>query len=95
MFALAAQGFVAGKFDGLLAVALEYGQADGEMAAWIDGTLYLHLTGFRWRTTADLRLKRVSLDVYVHSSEQTNTVWYDDIALSTGYVGPMEEGDHE
>ncbi|MEO2006294.1 MAG: hypothetical protein ABGY41_19605, partial [Candidatus Poribacteria bacterium] len=71
------------------------GQADGEMAAWIDGTLYLHLTGFRWRTTADLRLKRVSLDVYVHSSEQTNTVWYDDIALSTGYVGPMEEGDHE
>jgi len=64
------------------------GSADGEMAAWIDGQLYIHLTGFRWRTTADLRLKRASLDVYVHRSDQANTVWYDDVALSTGYIGP-------
>ncbi len=64
------------------------GEADGEMAAWIDGKLYIHLTGFRWRTTAELRLKRVSLDIYVHSSEQANTVWYDDVALATGYIGP-------
>jgi hypothetical protein len=61
------------------------------MAAWIDGDLYIHLTGFRWRTTPDLRLKRVSLDVYVHSSERANRVWYDDVALSTGYIGPTEK----
>jgi hypothetical protein len=67
------------------------GLADGEMAAWIDGDLYIHLTGFRWRTTPDLRLKRVSLDVYVHSSERANRVWYDDVALSTGYIGPTEK----
>jgi hypothetical protein len=68
------------------------GAADGEMAAWIDGELYIHLTGFRWRTTAELRLKRMSLDIYVHRSEQVNTVWYDDVALSTGYIGPTGGG---
>jgi len=66
------------------------GQADGEMAAWIDGQLYIHLTGFRWRTVADVKLKRISLGLYIHESTRANTVWYDDVALSTGYVGAME-----
>ena len=26
------------------------GEANGELAAWIDGKLYIHYTGFRWRT---------------------------------------------
>lgn len=69
------------------------GNADGEVAAWIDGELYIHLTGFRWRTTPELRLKRISLGLYVHRSERVNTVWYDDLALSTGYIGPTEERD--
>jgi len=25
--------------------------------------------------------------VYVHQAAKDNTVWYDDVALSTGYVG--------
>ncbi len=64
------------------------GEADGEMAAWIDGGLYLHLTGFRWRSTPEVKLRRASLGLYIHSSERANTVWYDDVALSTGYLGP-------
>lgn len=64
------------------------GKADGEIAAWVDGKLYMHLKGFRWRSTEELRVKRVSLLMYIHRSHQDNTVWYDDVALSTGYIGP-------
>lgn len=64
------------------------GRADGELAAWIDGRLYLHYTGFRWRTSAKVRIKRLSYGVYVHEAARNNTVWYDDVALSTGYIGP-------
>lgn len=63
------------------------GQADGEMAAWIDGKLYIHLKGFRWRTLHKVKLKRIFLGLYVHQSRRPNTVWYDDVALSTGYIG--------
>lgn len=64
------------------------GEADGEMAAWIDGKLYLHFRGFRWRSDERVRLKRFEIGVYVHQSARDNTVWYDDVALSTGYLGP-------
>jgi hypothetical protein len=68
------------------------GKADGEMAAWIDGKLYIHLTGFRWRSSAEVKLKRISVGLYVHQSTRPNRVWYDDVALATGYVGPLKEG---
>ena len=66
------------------------GKADGELAAWIDGKLYLHYKGFRWRKTERLRLKRFSLDIYVHEARRQNVVWYDDVTLSTGYIGPLK-----
>jgi len=65
------------------------GKADGELAGWINGRLYIHVKGFRWRTTADVRLKRIFLELYIHRSRRPNAVWYDDVALSTGYIGPM------
>lgn len=65
------------------------GKADGELAAWIDGKLYIHYTGFRWRTTDALKIKRAGLLVYVHESRKNNTVWFDDVVVSTGYVGMM------
>ena len=64
------------------------GDPDGELAAWIDGELYLHFKGIRWRSDERVRVKRASFGVYVHRAEKDNTVWYDDIALSTGYIGP-------
>jgi hypothetical protein len=64
------------------------GKADGELAAWIDGKLYIHYTGFRWRTSEAVRIKRFNLGVYVHHAKKDNTVWYDNVALSTGYLGP-------
>jgi hypothetical protein len=69
------------------------GKADGELAAWIDGRLYVHCTGFRWRTTDAVKLKRFNLSVYVHQATRDNTVWYDDVALSTGYIGPLKAGE--
>lgn len=68
------------------------GKTDGELAAWIDGKLYIHYAGIRWRTTADVKLKRFEIGVYVHEARKDNTVWYDDVALSTGYIGPVKDG---
>ena len=69
----------------------EVGHANGELAAWIDGKLYIHYRGFRWRSDNDVRLKRFNIGVYVHHATQDNTVWYDDVVLSTGYIGPVEK----
>lgn len=64
------------------------GAPDGEMAVWIDGKLYLHYTGIRWRSSAEVRIKRIGLLVYVHEARADNTAWFDDVVVSTGYVGP-------
>lgn len=69
------------------------GEANGELAAWIDGELYLHFTGIRWRSAPDVLLKRAGFGIYVHEARRDNVVWYDDVALSTGYIGPIGEGD--
>ena len=66
------------------------GRADGELAAWIDGQLYIHYAGIRWRTSDAVKLKRFDIGVYIHQARQDNTVWYDDVALSTGYLGSKE-----
>ncbi|MCL4201487.1 MAG: hypothetical protein KJ000_03270 [Pirellulaceae bacterium] len=69
----------------------EPGEANGELAAWIDGQLYIHYQGIRWRTSADVKLKRFGIGLYVHQANRDNTVWYDNVALSTGYVGPVKK----
>ncbi len=35
-----------------------------------------------------MKLKRFDIGVYVHEAKKDNTVWYDDVILSTGYIGP-------
>ncbi len=67
------------------------GKPNGEMAAWIDGKLYIHYKGFRWRSNSAVRLKRCGIGVYVHHATRNNRVWYDDVALSTGYIGPVKQ----
>ena len=64
------------------------GQADGEQAAWIDGRLYGYFTGIEWRKSADVRLKRMTLGAYIHENPRRNVVHFDDVVLSTGYIGP-------
>jgi hypothetical protein len=64
------------------------GLADGELAVWVDGALYMHWRGFRWRSSDEVRIKRVWLSIYVHQARRDNTVHFDDVVVSTGYVGP-------
>ncbi len=68
----------------------EVGKADGEVAAWIDGELYLHMTGIRWRTSEKLKVKRFDIGIYIHRATRDNIVYYDDVAVSTGYIGPKK-----
>lgn len=68
----------------------DIGESNGELAAWIDGELYMHRKGIRWRTDERVRVKRFNLGIYIHRAERENVVWYDDVVVSTGYVGPVE-----
>ena len=65
-------------------------RSNGEQAAWIDGRLYGHFTGILWRRSHRVTIKRLCLGVYIHHSPKENTVWFDDVVLSTGYVGPLD-----
>ncbi len=65
------------------------GKSDGEQAFWVDGVKQGEWKGIRWRETTDLRLNSFSLDLYVHDSKRINRVWFDDVVISTSYVGPM------
>lgn len=67
----------------------DLGQANGELAAWIDGQLYSHYKNIRWRLMEDLRPKRIDFGIYIHQAARDNTVWYDEVVLSTGYIGPL------
>jgi hypothetical protein len=67
------------------------GSHDGEQAFWVDGKEIYHQTGIRWRDTEDLKLNSMMLDVYVHQSRQNNTCWFDDVEISTDYIGPLPQ----
>ena len=61
---------------------------DVELAVWLDGELYTHWRGLRWRSADALRCRRLALDLHVHESRWQNRVSYDDVVVSTGYIGP-------
>ena len=68
----------------------DIGEANGELAAWVDGELYMHFKGLRWRTDERVKIKRFGLGIYIHEARRENVVWYDNVVLSTGYVGPLD-----
>lgn len=69
----------------------EPGRHDGEQAFWVDGKKIYHQTGIRWRDTCELKLNSMMLDVYVHQSRRDNTCWFDDVMISSEYIGPVKE----
>ena len=75
-------------------------KADGEQAFWVDGELYGHFKGFRWRATDKLKINSFWLLYYnTDQSARHNKdpkpdsrvmeVWFDDIVIATEYVGPV------
>ena len=71
------------------------GKSDGEQAFWIDGEKKYHQTNIHWRDSEILMLNMLNLEIYIHSSLKDNTVWFDDVVISTEYVGPMEPDENE
>lgn len=72
-------------------------KADGRQAMWVDGKRIGAFTGLRWRSRNDVKIDCVWLQHYGYDdsdptrefSKDQQTVWFDDIVLSTAYVGPM------
>lgn len=71
---------------------------DGAQAVWIDGKPAGKWSGYRWRTTDAFGVNGVWLLYYitpnaarqnrVKQPRQTQTVWFDDVVVATGYIGP-------
>jgi hypothetical protein len=68
------------------------GQMNGEQAFWVDGEKIGHWTGMRWRDVNSLKSDFFWLEVFIHESSKNNIVWFDNVALSTSYIGPMSRG---
>lgn len=66
------------------------GKTNGEQAFWIDGEKLLHVKDIRWRDSDILRLNFMWFSVYIHKAVQDNTCWYDDLVISTEYIGPLK-----
>jgi hypothetical protein len=73
----------------IMVKANDPGRENGEQAAWIDGRLYGHFTGILWRKSDEVCLKPMTLGAYIHDNPRENVVHFDDVALSTGYIGPV------
>ena len=66
------------------------GRNNGEQAFWIDGKKLLHVKDIRWRDSEILKLNFFWFAVYIHQAVQDNTCWYDDLVISTEYIGPLK-----
>ena len=64
------------------------GQKNGEQAFWINGKLIGHFKNMTWRHVNDLRINKFHIGLYIHDNRKVNRIWYDDIIISTGYIGP-------
>jgi hypothetical protein len=68
------------------------GRRDGEQAFWIDGVLQGHWKGISWRKTEKLQANALTLESYITDTwtkNPTNVVYFDNVVISRGYVGPV------
>ena len=67
------------------------GEADGEHAYWIDGTLVGHWTGINWRTDPKLMANALTLESYITdrwTKNPVNIILFDNVVIARTYVGP-------
>ena len=75
--------------------ANDLGQANGEMAYWVNGVLAHRVdenspTPIWWRSSPTLALNRVRLQHYITTEDAqgfSNRVWFDDVVVSTEAIG--------
>ncbi len=76
--------------------------ADGEQAFWVDGQLVKNFKGIRWRSSSDLKFNTLWLLYYVSEDtaqhnrdpqpkDRVYEIWFDDIVVSTAYIGPIQK----
>jgi hypothetical protein len=73
------------------------GKADGRQAMWVDGQPAGEFTGMRWRDDMDLKVNCLWLQHYGYDPsdptrqfwKQSQSVWFDDIVVARGYIGPI------
>ena len=63
------------------------GANNGEQAFWINGALIGHFKNIIWRFTSDLRINSFQIGLYIHDNGKINRIWYDDMILSTYFIG--------
>lgn len=67
------------------------GKADGELKAWLDGTLVFHRTGLRFRDVPDLRIETLWMNVYhggVDTAPSDLSLYIDNVVIAREYIGP-------
>jgi hypothetical protein len=66
------------------------GSANGRIAFWVDGELRGDFDNLRFRESAALKPNRISLSLYTHNKKNDRdlTMWFDDVVVATGYIGP-------
>jgi len=65
------------------------GEADGEMAFWVDDQPAHRQTGMHWRDVAALQLNQAWLQHYIAAGDTqvSNRIWFDDVVVSTERIG--------
>jgi hypothetical protein len=63
------------------------GFSNGEQAFWINGELFGHFKNMIWRFTRDLKMNSFGIGLYIHENKKINRIWYDDVIISTGFIG--------
>jgi hypothetical protein len=66
------------------------GKKDGEQAFWIDGQKIGHWTGMRFRNSEILKVNAFFLLLFIHENTKINKVWFDEVVISTEYIGPID-----
>jgi len=81
----------------LLVRANDPDSSNGEIRCWVDGELRGEVTGIRFRTTAETKIRRCTVTNYYGGAGPENTaprvqrVYMDNIVLARNYVGPYQE----
>jgi hypothetical protein len=67
------------------------GGRDGRVAFWDDGRLAADFPNLRFRTDPNLLLNRIDLGCYESRNNGVHKVRFDDVVVSTAYIGPMSK----
>ncbi len=70
------------------------GQANGQLAVWLDGRKIFDKTDLRFRKTTQLKIESLWLNFYhggINKPESTYYVYIDNLVIASEYIGPMRK----